>query len=143
MKRLWLAAVAVLCLTACNSELGPEDTTPPTLGELTYYPAEITPKTVVTASIPVSCPYGFSYICIYYWVGEDVSKVEATAWRTLTEEITSLTYEGKLPRMKAGTKVSFQVCAVSSHNVPAITPVKTYTVGDDEPAVEDDPENHQ
>lgn len=41
MKRTLFAAVAALCLAACNSDSGPERTTPAEFGEVTFSPAEV------------------------------------------------------------------------------------------------------
>lgn len=128
MRSVLLAAVAALCLAACNSKPGPEQTTPAEFGEVTFYPTVVTPETKVTVSVPVTSQYGLTSVYIVYMRNEDPSDVKFTAPKYLTREITSLTYEGTIPEQKAGTKVTFQVCALTAYNVPSFSQIKEYTV---------------
>ena len=133
MKKLLFAAVAVLCLAACNSDPGPEQTTPAEFGAVSFYPAEITSETDVTVEVPVTSEYGFSRVDVVYMLDDDSSDVKVASPRMFpSAEVTSFTYSGKIPKQKGGKKVTFQVRAITFHNVASYSQIRSYTVPEDE-----------
>lgn len=64
MKRTLFAAVAALCLAACNSDSGPERTTPAEFGEVTFSPAEVASDTEVAVEAFITSEYGFRRVDI-------------------------------------------------------------------------------
>lgn len=130
MKKLLSAVLALLCLAACNSTPGPEHTTPAEFGEVTYFPTEVTSETPVTVEVPVTSQYGFSRVDIVYMLDDDYSDVRAVSPRVFpSAEITSFTYNGTISNKKlAGKKVTFQVRAITFHNVPSYSQPRSYTV---------------
>lgn len=129
MNRWIVLVAAAFLLAACNKNAGPEYSTPAEFGAVGFYPSEVRPDRPVTVSVPVTSRYGFSRIFIVYALNGDRSDVRQASPRMLTREITSLTYEGDLPKQRAGTKVTFQVCAVTAYGVSAFSATGEYTVG--------------
>ena len=64
MRRTFFAVAAALCLSACNSESGPERTTPAEFGEVTFSPAEVAPDTEVAVEAFITSEYGFRRVDI-------------------------------------------------------------------------------
>lgn len=129
MKKPLSALLALLCLAACNSTPGPEHTTPAEFGEVIYFPTEVTSETPVTVEVPVTSQYGFSRVDIVYMLDDDKSDVKAVSPRIFpSAEITSFTYNGTIPKQPAGKKVTFQVRAITSYNVPSYSQPRFYTV---------------
>lgn len=75
MKRTLFAAVAALCLAACNSDSGPERTTPAEFGEVTFSPAEVASDTEVAVEAFITSEYGFRRVDIVYFFDDDESYV--------------------------------------------------------------------
>lgn len=133
MKRTLFAAVAALCLAACNSDSGPERTTPAEFGEVTFSPAEVAPDTDVTVEAFVTSQYGFHRIDIVYILDDDDSDVRFTSLlRSFEAEATSLTYKGIIPGQKAGRKVTFRVRAITAYDVVTYSDPRSYTIPDGE-----------
>ena len=131
MKRTLFAAVAALCLAACNSDSGPERTTPAEFGEVTFSPAEVAPDTDVTVEAFVTSQYGFHRIDIVYILDDDDSDVRFTSLlRSFEAEATSLTYKGIIPGQKAGRKVTFRVRAITAYDVVTYSDPRSYTIPD-------------
>ena len=140
MKPWIVLAAGVVSLASCNKNVGPEYSTPAEFGEVSFYPSEVRSDRAVTVSVPVMSRYGFSRIFIAYALNDDRSDVRNASPRMLTREITSLTYEGDIPRQRAGTKVTFQVCAVTAYSVSAFSAAGEYTVGEADGSGETSPE---
>lgn len=133
MRRTFFAAVTALCLAACNSNSGPERTTPAEFGEVTFSPTEVTPDTEVTVEAVVTSQYGFHRVDIVYILDDDDSDVRfASLLRTFEAETTSLTYKGTIPRQKAGRTVTFWVRAITAYDVVTLSDSRSYTIPDEE-----------
>lgn len=129
MNARLFTVVAALCLAACNPDPGPEQTTPAEFGVVSFYPAEITSETDVTVEVPVTSEYGFSRVDIIYMLNDDSSNVKTESTRYFpSREIMSFIYSGKIPRQKAGCKVTFQVRAITAYNVVSYSQILSYTV---------------
>lgn len=133
MKRTLFAAVAALCLAACNSDSGPERTTPAEFGEVTFSPAEVASDTEVAVEAFITSEYGFHRIDIVYILDDDDSDVRFTSLlRSFEAEATSLTYKGIIPGQKAGRKVTFRVRAITAYDVVTYSDPRSYTIPDGE-----------
>lgn len=133
MKRTLFAAVATLCLAACNSDSGPERTTPAEFGEVTFFPAEVTPDTEVTVKASITSEYGFRRVDIVYFLDDDESYVLfASLMRSFEAETKALTYRGIIPRQKAGRKVTFRVRAITTYDVVTYSDPQSYTIPGEE-----------
>ena len=131
MKKLLFAAVAALCLAACNSDPGPEQTTPAEFGAVSFY--QVIPNKDVLVEVPVTSEYGFSRVDIVYMLDDDSSDVKVASLRMFpSAEVTSFTYSGKIPGQESGKKVTFQVRAITFHNVASYSQIRSYTVPEDE-----------
>lgn len=129
MKNFLFAAVALLVLVGCNTDLGPEYTTLPKVESTNFTPAAIvTPNDKVKVSAFVTSRYGLQSIMIYYRL-EGEEKVQ-TAFQKLysIKGETSKTIEGTIPAQPVGTKVTVQVVAMSYYSVAGLSPVYDYTV---------------
>lgn len=127
MKKLFFLA-AVMLSFACNKDLGPEYSTPPTIGKVTF-PGQVSPSDVVTVTAPILSKYGLSTVFINYTLNDDESNVKQASPYFYTQASTSALYTGKIPAQKEGTKVSFQVLAISYYSVFAWSEPCVYTVG--------------
>lgn len=133
MNRTFFAAAAALCLMACNSNSGPERTTPAEFGEVTFSPTAVTADTEVTVEVLVTSQYGFHRVDIVYILDDDDSDVRfASLMRTFAAETTSVTYKGTIPRQKAGRKVTFWVRAITAYDVVTLSDPQSYTIPDEE-----------
>ena len=133
MKKLFVAVVAALSIVACNSNPGPEQTTPAEFGEIVVAPTPVSVGTEVTVQVSVMSEYGFNSVYIAYMLNDDVSDVRFTAARNnLSKEITSFTYKGTIPGQKAGTKVTFWVCALTAYQVASYSAPKEYTIPEED-----------
>lgn len=133
MKRTLFAAVAALCLAACNSDSGPERTTPAEFGEVTFSPAEVASDTEVAVEAFITSEYGFHRIDIVYILDDDDSDVRFTSLlRSFEAEATSLTYKGIIPGQKAGRKETFRVRAITAYDVVTYSDPRSYTIPDGE-----------
>ena len=129
MKRTLFAAVAALCLAACNSDSGPERTTPAEFGEVTFSPAEVGSDTEVAVEAVITSEYGFRRVDIVYFFDDDESYVLFTSpMRSLEAETKALTYKGIIPGQKAGRKVTFRVRAVTAYDVVTYSDPRSYTI---------------
>lgn len=129
MKRTLFAAVAALCLAACNSDSGPERTTPAEFGEVTFSPAEVAPDTEVAVEAFITSEYGFRRVDIVYFFDDDESYVLfASLMRSFDAETRALTYKGTIPGQKAGRKVTFRVRAVTAYDVVTYSDPRSYTI---------------
>ena len=127
MKRTLFAAVAALCLAACNSDSGPERTTPAEFGEVTFSPAEVAVEAFITSE------YGFRRVDIVYFFDDDESYVLfASPMRSFDAETRALTYKGIIPGQKAGRKVTFRVRAITAYDVVTYSDPRSYTIPDGE-----------
>ena len=123
MKRTLFAAVAALCLAACNSDSGPERTTPAEFGEVTFSPAEVASDTEVAVEAFITSEYGFRRVDIVYFFDDDESYVLfASPMRSFDAETKALTYKGIIPGQKAGRKVT-SGCAPSRLTTWSPTPI--------------------
>lgn len=147
MKKLFLLAAALVGLAACNedTEYGPEYTTAPELGEITYV-GEDSGTTTITAdeAVDVSCEvtskYGLHSVWIVFMLNDEPqSAAKASVWENPSPNSPNFTknYSGKIPAQKAGTKVSFQLVAYSPYGVGIFSYAKDYTVLAAEPAPEE------
>ena len=134
MKRTLFAAVAALCLAACNSDSGPERTTPAEFGEVTFSPAEVAPDTEVAVEAFITSEYGFRRVDIVYFFDDDESYVLfASPMRSFDAETKALTYKGIIPGQKAaGRKVTFRVRAITAYDVVTYSDPRSYTIPDGE-----------
>lgn len=128
MKRLVLALAAVFCLVACRKELGPEYTTAPEFGEVVITPVVPDSEQEVSLRVPITSQYGLHAAQTAYVLDDDPEKIENTAPVFYTKENTSVVYNAVIPKQKAGTKVSYQVMAMTPYGVLAVTPIMEYTV---------------
>ena len=129
MKRTLFAAVAALCLAACNSDSGPERTTPAEFGEVTFSPAEVASDTEAF----ITSEYGFRRVDIVYFFDDDESYVLfASPMRSFDAETRALTYKGTIPGQKAGRKVTFRVRAITAYDVVTYSDPRSYTIPDGE-----------
>ena len=121
MKKLLIMAVAACCLAACNKELGPEYKVAPVISGVTFSPQEVHAGENVHVSATVTSEYGFTGISILYSLNEDPET---------TEEPKDQVWFGseKDKGQKAGTKVTFQILAVSAYSVYTFSEVYEYTV---------------
>lgn len=134
MKRTLFAAVAALCLAACNSDSGPERTTPAEFGEVTFSPAEVASDTEVAVEAFITSEYGFRRVDIVYFFDDDESYVLfASPMRSFDAETKALTYKGIIPGQKAaGRKVTFRVRAITAYDVVTYSDPRSYTIPDGE-----------
>ena len=133
MKRTLFAAVAALCLAACNSDSGPERTTPAEFGEVTFSPAEVASDTEVAVEAFITSEYGFRRVDIVYFFDDDESYVLfASPMRSFDAETRALTYKGTIPGQKAGRKVTFRVRAITVYDVVTYSDPRSYTIPDGE-----------
>ena len=129
MKRTLFAAVAALCLAACNSDSGPERTTPAEFGEVTFSPAEVASDTEVAVEAFITSEYGFRRVDIVYFFDDDESYVLfASPMRSFDAETKALTYKGIIP----GQKVTFRVRAITAYDVVTYSDPRSYTIPDGE-----------
>lgn len=147
MKKLILLAAALIGLAACNEDTnyGPEYSTAPELGEITYV-GEVSGTTTITAAeaVNVSCEitskYGLHSVWMRYIINDEVqSPTEVGLWENPSPYTPNFTknYSGKIPAQKAGTKVSFQLVAYSPYGVGIFSYAKEYTVIAAEPTPEE------
>lgn len=81
----------------------------------------------VTAT--VTSEYGFTGISILRALNDDETKVkEEGAWLSTNKTDTEKRYSGTIGKEKAGTKVTFQILAVSAYGVYTFSEVYEYTV---------------
>lgn len=129
MKKLLIMAVAACCLAACNKELGPEYKVAPVISGVTFSPQEVHAGENVHVSATVTSEYGFTGISILRALNDDETKVkEEGAWLSTNKTDTEKRYSGTIGKEKAGTKVTFQILAVSAYSVYTFSEVYEYTV---------------
>lgn len=129
MKKLLIMAVAACCLAACNKELGPEYKVAPVISGVTFSPQEVHAGENVHVSATVTSEYGFTGISILRALNDDETKVkEEGAWLSTNKTDTEKRYSGTIGKEKAGTKVTFQILAVSAYGVYTFSEVYEYTV---------------
>ena len=119
MKKLLIMAVAACCLAACNKELGPEYKVAPVISNVSCSPGldDVHAGDDVRVTATVTSEYGFTGISILRALNDDETKVkEEGAWL------------GTIGKEKAGTKVTFQILAVSAYGVYTFSEVYEYTV---------------
>ena len=131
MKRTLFAAVAALCLAACNSDSGPERTPPAEFGEVTFSPAEVASDTEVAVEAVITSEYGFRRVDIVYFFDESYV-LFASPMRSVDAETRALTYKGIIPGQKAGRKVTFRVRAITAYDVVTYSDPRSYTIPDGE-----------
>ena len=132
MKRTLFAAVAALCLAACNSDSGPERTTPAEFGEVTFSPAEVASDTEVAVEAFITSEYGFRRVDIVYFDDDESYVLFASPMRSFDAETRALTYKGIIPGQKAGRKVTFRVRAITAYDVVTYSDPRSYTIPDGE-----------
>lgn len=115
MKKLLIMAVAACCLAACNKELGPEYKVAPVISGVTFSPQEVHAGENVHVSATVTSEYGFTGISILYSLNEDPETTEEPKDQVWfgSEKDKSKNYKATIEGQKAGTKVTFQILAVS------------------------------
>lgn len=128
IKNLLLATAAALSLAACNTELGPEYSTLPAFGEVSYTPALVTPENTVSVSVAITSQYGLQRAWIAYFLNDDELNIKTTAPYFYTKAHTSVTFKGTLPKQVAGTKVTFRVVAATPYDVLDGSQIHSYTV---------------
>lgn len=128
MKKLLFAFAAASLLAGCNSKPGPEHTTPAEFGEVILLPVRLSSETDVVVKVPVTSQYGFRNVGIVYMLDGDESNVRTASIVPAEKDVTSFTYEGTIPRQKAGTKVSFRVRAITAYKVTSYSEEVTYTI---------------
>lgn len=128
MKKLLIVLAAAVLLAACNSKPGPEHSTPAEFGEVTLSPLRLSSETDVVVKVPVTSRYGFRNVGIVYMLDSDESDVRTTSVLPVDKNITDFTYEGTIPRQKAGTKVSFRVRAITAYKVTSYSQEMSYTI---------------
>ena len=126
MKKLLIMAVAACCLAACNKELGPEYK----VSGVTFSPQEVHAGENVHVSATVTSEYGFTGISILYSLNEDPETTEEPKDQVWfgSEKDKSKNYKATIEGQKAGTKVTFQILAVSAYSVYTFSEVYEYTV---------------
>ena len=129
MKRTLFAAVAALCLAACNSDSGPERTTPAEFGEVTFSPAEVASDTEVAVEAFITSEYGFRRD---FFDDDESYVLFASPMRSFDAETRALTYKGIIPGQKAGRKVTFRVRAITAYDVVTYSDPRSYTIPDGE-----------
>ena len=73
--------------------------------------------------------YGFTGISILRALNDDETKVKKEgAWLSTNKTDTEKRYSGTIGKEKAGTKVTFQILAVSAYGVYTFSEVYEYTV---------------
>ena len=131
MKKLLIMAVAACCLAACNKELGPEYKVAPGIANVSCSPGrdEVHAGDDVRVTATVTSEYGFTGISILRALNDDETKVkEEGAWLSTNKTDTEKRYSGTIGKEKAGTKVTFQILAVSAYGVYTFSEVYEYTV---------------
>lgn len=128
MKKLLIVLAAGALLVACNSKPGPEHSTPAEFGEVTLSPVRLSSETDVVVKVPVSSRYGFRNVGIVYMLGGDESDVRTASIFQVEKNITDFTYEGIIPRQKAGTEVNFRVRAITAYKVTSYSQQMSYTI---------------
>ncbi len=129
MKRLIVAAFAVLALAACNSKLGPEYTTAPVIESVNYSPKEAVLSTqTVAVEAHITSQYGLSTVFIAYMLDDDKANLKSTKPYNYTKNNTDVIFKDALPAQKAGTKVTFQLFAYTPYQVVAVSSVYEYKV---------------
>lgn len=120
MKKLLIMAVAACCLAACNKELGPEYKVAPVISNVSCSPGldDVHAGDDVRVTATVTSEYGFTGISILRALNDDETKVkEEGAWLSTNKTDTEKRYSGTIGKEKAGTKVTFQILAVSAYSV--------------------------
>ncbi len=146
MKKFLSCLAALLALASCNDEVGPEYTTRPEFGTVTYTPAVVTESDKVSVSVPISCQYGLASAWVVYALNDDFQNLKAVSQYFFKGEAeTSATYRAAnvIPEQRIGTKVTFQVQAATPYGVLGLSEPVTYTVTDgagDTPAEPEAPE---
>ena len=132
MKKLLIMAVAACCLAACNKELGPEYKVAPVISGVTFSPQEVHAGENVHVSATVTSEYGFTGISILYSLNEDPETTEEPKDQVWfgSEKDKSKNYKATIEGQKAGTKVTFQILAVSAYSVYTFSEViRIYRAG--------------
>jgi len=136
MKRFFPLVIAGLLLAACNSkELGPEYTTVARFGAVSYAPAVVTSNDAVVVSVPITSEYGLQQAFLLYWLDGNTEAPVRTQPIPYLETSQAVTFSSRIPRQSVGTKVGFQVVAITHYGVWSWTDPTTYTV--DSPAASD------
>lgn len=132
MKKLLILVAAFCCLAACNKELGPEYKTYPVIETVTFNPTTVQPGEAVKVNARVTSEYGFTGISIVYCLNDDPATTaepqDQIWWGKKNKTENTKNYTATLEGHKAGTKVSFQIIAVTTYNVLASSQVYEYTV---------------
>ncbi|WP_418991243.1 hypothetical protein [Alistipes sp.] len=108
--------------------LGPEYTTRPEFGPLTFTPDEPGDREIVTVRVPVSCEYGLERIYIHYFHDGAQEGTIVGERRFADDRPTSYDYEGKIPGARAGSVIRFVVFARSGYGVGNATEMMEYGV---------------
>lgn len=133
MKKFLSGIAVLLALASCNDELGPEYTTLPEFGTVTYTPSVVTEGDKVSVSVPISSQYGLASAWVVYCLNDDLEHLKAVSQYFFKgESETSATYRATnaIPEQKAGTKVTFQVQAATPYGVVGVSVPVIYTVTD-------------
>lgn len=142
LKNLLFPVAALMMFPACNSDIGPEYSTPPVVESMTFSPMLPDATQQVTVQAVATCAYGIQNVVIFYRVTDKDGKEEPVkeAGSMFYDKKEKVSYEGKIPAQKAGSKVEFQVFATTPFGVAGGTELKSYTVMDGELKPEPDPE---
>lgn len=130
MRLFLLALIGILCLASCSKERGLEHETPAEFGTVVYPQFGITSVVDVLVKADVTCPYGLARICIGYVLDEKYSVCNYTTPQYYTEENTSVSFEGFIPKQKAGVRVEFWVVANTTYGVESYSEIYEYTVAE-------------
>lgn len=134
MKKLFLAALAVAALAACNTKVGPEYTTRPHITEVGFTPEKVTSVDKVSIRATVTSKYGLQRVLVSYYIGEMTADTKVqTAFDKYyaVKGETTKSIEATIAAQPAGTKVTFQIAAISHYNIGGASQTYTYTVVDD------------
>lgn len=133
MKHLLLAALTLCVCAACNSELGPEYSTAPQLGEVNYSPRYVTADDAVEVTVSITSEYGLHSAWVVYCLNDDMTTSKSVCpvyYKGETDKAVIYRAENAIPKQPAGTKVVFQVQTVTPYGVYGVSAAQTYTVAE-------------
>lgn len=114
-----------------EEELGPEYTTRPQIGTVTFSPTAPVDRDAVTVRTTITSPYGLWFVQIICQLDgeEETTIVGKQQFKDLS--LTTYEYEGVIPGQRTGSVVKFLVFARSYYGVGMASDVMQYVVGRD------------